>query len=75
MSGQLLICCVAKLDSIYTHYLLKISQVWYQNDQEMMIFHSVYELIRFCLNNIIDSYVLPSFYYLQKRKENFTFMC
>ena len=62
MSGQLPISCVVKLDSIYTHYPLKGSHVWYQNDQEMTIFNSVYELIRFCLNNKTDSYALPSFH-------------
>ena len=62
MSGQLPISCVVKLDSIYTHYPLKGPPVWCQNDQEMTSFYSVYELIRFCLNNKADSHALLSFH-------------
>ena len=29
----------------------KMPQVWYEKDQKMTIFHFVYKLIRFCLNN------------------------
>jgi hypothetical protein len=40
-----------KIDPVDTYNSLKIHQIWHQNDQEFMAFHSIYDPISFSVRN------------------------
>jgi hypothetical protein len=54
---------VVKIDSIYTFNPTKIPRILHQNDQELMLYHSVYDSIRLGRKNQKDtkmrSYTTP----------------
>jgi len=51
INGQLPISYVVKVDPVYTYKPLKTSLIGHQNDQEVMIFHTIYDSIVFDREN------------------------